>query len=106
MQPGQTYDLRVKGLGSLSALTAGVTIPETRPSPLRPLLAVDFGSLRDGDLNGDNQVDNFDVAALKAAFGNGERDANFDPAADFNGDGVVDGQDFSRMAANINRVGQ
>ncbi len=106
VQPGQAYDLRVKGLGALSALTAGVTIPETRPGALRPLLAVDFRPLRDGDLNGDNRVDNFDVAALQAAFGRGERTANFDPAADFNGDGVVDGQDFSRMTANINRVGQ
>lgn len=106
VQPGQTYDLRVKGLGSLSALTARVTIPETRPGAGRPLLAVDFRPLRDGDLNGDNRVDNFDVALLQAAFGSGAMAANFDPAADFNGDGVVDGQDFSRMAANINRVGQ
>ena len=106
VQPGQSYDLRVKGWGALSALTAGVTIPETRPGALRPLLTVDFSPLRDGDLNGDDRVDSFDVAALQAAFGRGERDANFDPAADFNGDGVVDGQDFSRMAANINRVGQ
>ena len=106
VQPGQTYDLRVKGLGALSALTARVTIPETRPGPLRPPLAVDFRPLPDGDLNGDNRVDNFDVAALQAAFGRGDGAANFDPAADFNGDGVVDGQDFSRMAANINRVGQ
>ena len=106
VQPGQSYDLRVKGLGALSALTAGVTIPETRPGALRPLLAVDFRPLRDGDLNDDNRVDNFDVAALQAAFGRGNGAANFDPAADFNGDGVVDGQDFSRMAANINRVGQ
>ena len=106
VQPGQTYDLRVKGWGALSALTAGVTIPETRPGPLRPLLAVDFRPLRDGDLNGDNRVDNFDVAALQAAFGSGKGAANFAPAADFNGDGVVDGQDFSRMAANIDRVGQ
>ena len=106
VQPGQSYDLRVKGLGSLSALTARVTIPETRPGAGRPLLAVDFRPLRDGDLNGDNRVDSFDVAALQGAFGSGERAANFAPAADFNGDGVVDGQDFSRMAANINRVGQ
>ena len=106
VQPGQSYDLRVKGLGALSALTAGVTIPETRPGTGRPLLAVDFSPLRDGDLNGDNRVDTFDVAALQAAFGRGTRDASFAPAADFNGDGVVDGQDFSRMAANINRVGQ
>lgn len=106
VQPGETYDLRVKGLGALSALTAGVTIPETRPGALQPLLAVDFSPLRDGDLNGDNRVDNFDVAVLQAAFGRGNGAANFDPAADFNGDSVVDGQDFSRMAANINRVGQ
>lgn len=106
VRPGETYDLRVKGLGSLSSLAAGVAIPETRPGPLRPLLAVEFSPLRDGDLNGDNRVDKFDVAALQTAFGSGEKDANFDPAADFNADGVVDGQDFSRMAANINRVGQ
>lgn len=106
VRPGATYDLRVKGLGSLSALAAGVAIPETRPGPRRPPLAVDFSPLRDGDLNGDNRVDKFDVSALQTAFGSAERAANFDPAADFNGDGVVDGQDFSRMAANINRVGQ
>ena len=83
VQPGQTYDLRVKGLGALSSLAAGITIPETRPGTGRPLLAVDFGPLRDGDLNGDNRVDSFDVAALQAAFGSGEKAANFDPGSRF-----------------------
>ena len=106
VRPGETYDLRVKGLGTLSALNSGITIPTGNANPLRPSLSVDFSPLRDGDISGDNRVENSDVAALRAAFGYSETAANFNPAADFNGDGVVDGQDFSRLSANFNQVGQ
>lgn len=106
VRPGETYDMRVKGLGTLSARAAGITIPTGNASPLRPLLTVDFSPLRDGDINGDNFVDRHDVADLRASFGTVKSDADFEPAADFNGDGVVDGQDFSRMAANFNQTGQ
>ncbi len=106
VRPGETYDLRVKGLGTLSALNSGITIPTGSANPLRPLLSVDFSPLRDGDISGDNRVENSDVAALSAAFGYSETAANFNPAADFNVDGVVDGQDFSRLGANFNQVGQ
>ena len=106
VRPGESYDLRVKGLGTLSARASGITIPTGNPNPLRPLLTVDFSPLRDGDISGDNRVENSDVAALRAAFGYSETSANFNPAADFNGDGVVDGQDFSRLAANFDQVGQ
>ena len=106
LQPGESYDLRVKGLGTLSALNSGITIPTGTANPLRPLLTVYFSPLRDGDISGDNRVENSDVAALQATFGYSKTAANFNPSADFNVDGVVDGQDFSRLAANINQVGQ
>lgn len=106
LRPGESYDLRVKGVGTLSALNSGITIPAGQPDPLRPPLTVDFSPLRDGDLNGDNRVNNYDVSALQSVFGQIETAADFNPAADFNVDGVVDGQDFSRLAANINEVGQ
>lgn len=106
VRPGETYDLRVKGLGTLSARAAGITIPTGTVNTLRPLLTVDFSPLRDGDINGDNFVDRYDVTALRASFGTVKSDSDFEPAADFNGDGVVDGQDFSRMAANFDQIGQ
>ncbi len=43
-----------------------------------------------GDTNGDNAVNDQDVAAIVAHFGAKRGDANYDEAADANGDGVVD----------------
>ena len=59
-----------------------------------------------GDLSGDNQVDASDLVLLKTAFGSVAGDANFEEMGDFNNDGVVDAQDFSRAAASFGHRGE
>ena len=106
--PPGVYDLRVKGVGALSRRVPGVTVDSSGAAPdNRPVIvAVDFGALPYGDLNGDNGVDRADLSAFKSGFGQTGKGGAFNPAADFNGDKVVDSQDFSLLAANFNRMGE
>ena len=59
----------------------------------------------DGDINGDNVVDIFDVVKWAAAFGSTPTSANWDPAADINGDNIVDVFDGVVIGANFGLVG-
>ncbi len=106
--PPGVYDLRVKGVGALSSLVpeVGVDTSGAAPGQLPALVAADFGVLPNGDLNGDNLVDDTDLSALKSGFGKDVADIAFNSAADFNRDLVVDGQDFSLLAANLDRIGE
>ena len=106
--PPGVYDLRVKGVGALSRRAPAVTVDTAGATPdNRPVIvAVDFGALPYGDLNGDNRVDRADLSAFKPGFGQTGKGGAFNPAADFNGDKVVDSQDFSLLAVNFNRMGE
>jgi pimeloyl-ACP methyl ester carboxylesterase len=46
------------------------------------------------DLNGDGRVDAADNAIVRASFGAGRGDANYNPVADVNRDGIVDQRDL------------
>ena len=106
--PSGVYDLRVNGVGALPVLAPDVVVDTSGVDQdnLPVIVTVDFGSLPDGDINGDNVVDGDDLSALKSGFGKAERETAFNPAADFNGDKVVDSQDFSLLTANLNGVGE
>jgi hypothetical protein len=43
-----------------------------------------------GDINGDNTVDIFDIVRVALAFGAVPADHNWDPNADINGDKIID----------------
>ncbi len=67
---------------------------------------VDFGALRAGDANSDDQVTILDVSLLAATFGKTTEGAGYDDRADFNGDGVISIVDFSLLASNFGAVGE
>jgi hypothetical protein len=106
LPPGR-YDVRVKGSHTLTALSRGVTFPgPVGPNEDPASVAVHLGSLRSGDIDGNNIVDNLDLLALKTSFGRLTGDAGFNDNADFNRDRMVDVQDFSMLSRNFNRRGE
>lgn len=64
--------------------------------------AVDF-TLQNGDINGDNQINVLDYAALKASYNQTGVDDN---SADLNGDGNINVLDYSILKKNYNRIGE
>ena len=64
-----------------------------------------MGELREGDADNDNDVDAIDASLVNLAFGSTPLSANWDPRADFNEDGAVDGTDMGLLAANFGRRG-
>ena len=106
--PTGLYDLRVKGAGTLSVLVSQVAVDTSGAAPGGgpAIVRVDFDPLPWGDLTGDDGVDAADLEVLRSGFGQAEESRDFNPSADFNHDGVVDGQDFSLLAANFGRTGE
>ena len=66
---------------------------------------VDMGTLLEGDIDNDNDVDANDASVVNLAFGSTPASANWDPRADLNGDGVVDATDMGLIATNYGQVG-
>lgn len=62
-------------------------------------------SLKNGDVNDDNEVGAADFSALAAAYDAVNGDANFNAEADLNGDDEIGAADFSILAANYDEVG-
>ncbi|MDE2780008.1 MAG: dockerin type I repeat-containing protein [Chloroflexota bacterium] len=106
--PSGIYDLRLKGESTLSAAQNGMNIDTSGESAsgLPYVVSPDFGALPGGDLNGDNLINEADLLALKSVFGVRSKSVDGGMAADLNGDGVIDGQDFSLMAVNYGRRGE
>lgn len=94
--PG-TYDVRVKNSHTLRN-TQTVTF-------LQGQNTVSFGTLREGDANGDNFVTVTDFSTLVSTFAKCDGDAGYDSRADFNNDGCVTLLDFSLLAANFGQAG-
>jgi len=90
--PYQFYDIRVKGLNTLSALASGRWVGAG-------VTSIAFGTLPTGDCSGDDAVDITDFSVFRSVFGLNA------PHADFNGDGVVDIFDFSLFRMNFGRSG-
>jgi hypothetical protein len=106
LPPGK-YDLRVNSRSTLATLSPGVTFPVPGNSNIAPApVPVNLEGLRDGDIDGNNIVDHLDLLALKASFARLTGETGFNGNADFNGDRVVDAQDFSSLARNFNRRGE
>ena len=106
--PPGSYDLRARGLASLSVLEEDVHVDTSgeRQAIFPIAVEVDFGPMPSGDANGDNLVNGDDLAALQEDFGKLTRNLVSDLHTDFNGDAVVDAQDFSLLAANFGQRGQ
>jgi hypothetical protein len=90
------YDLSAKGSHWLRQTLAGVRVSGAATA--------DF-SLRNGDIDGDNEVTLFDFGALVAAFGSIPGDSNWNAEADLDGDEEVTLFDFGILVANFGEVG-
>ncbi len=67
---------------------------------------VNFGALRAGDANNDDQVTILDFSVLATTFGKAAGTVGYDDRADFNGDGQVTIVDFSLLASNFGAQGE
>lgn len=61
--------------------------------------------LRPGDVNRDNSVNIADFLLLRAAFGSGEGNPNWNPLADLDGNGTVNFADFLRLRGSFGTSG-
>lgn len=82
--------LQVKVPGGATTGLLGVTLPGATLTTLTP-----FVSTTSYDANLDGVIDLNDLARFAKAFGSKVGDKSYDPAADLNGDGVVDEQDVT-----------
>jgi len=62
--------------------------------------------LRNGDVDGDNEVSLLDFAALVGAFGTSRGSIGWDPNADLDGDGEVTLYDFGILVSNFGLSGE
>lgn len=104
--PPGIYDLRVDSRRTLPRLVQGVTVPAAaRPGGPAPVALISLKSPPDGDIDGNNQIDQGDLTALTASFGRLAVEPEFNSNADFNGDSWVDVLDFARLARNFGQAG-
>ena len=68
------------------------------------LSAIDF-SLKNGDVDGDNEIGPGDFGQLSSAFGSVSGDANWNALADLDGDAEVGPSDFGILSANFGEAG-
>jgi len=70
----------------------------TNPGPMSGSLPAALTVVHTMDISGDCSVDGLDLNTLARAWGTTSTDPAFSPEADFNADGIVDGDDLSLFA--------
>jgi len=88
--PG-TYDISIKNWTSLSELNASVTLTAGNTT------VVDFGTIREGDCNGDNWITGADRNLLYTGWGSHKGGTGWNPDCDLNRDGWLTGADRNLM---------
>jgi hypothetical protein len=86
-----TYDIRIKGLTSVSELEEDVTLTAGNTT------VVDFGTMREGDCNDDNWITGADRNLLYTGWGSHEGGAGWNPDCDLNADDWLTGADRNLM---------
>ncbi len=64
-----------------------------------------FGTLKEGDADNNNEVNEEDYSILKSTFGYTSTEEGFIDSADFNTDNTIDIIDFSLLSSNYNTTG-
>ena len=95
-----TYDICVKGKHTLQVCKRDVLLKCTEPD-CSCIIAKSFGTLPEGDANGDNTINAIDASILASNYW-----AGADSNANFNEYGNVDALDASLLASNYWGVGQ
>ena len=96
--PAGAYDIKVKNSQTLSSKALGVVFAGG-------VVAVDFGTLPEGDASNDDTVDISDFSILRTTILKTCGQAGFDGRADFDGNCIVDILDFSILRSNFMRTG-
>jgi len=96
--PQGVYDVRVQRAGSLVNVCRARSL-----GPGTHLL--NMGTLREGDVNQEGNINIFDFAILASAYSTQEGDPGYDARADLNGDDRVDIFDFALLASNYGTTG-
>jgi hypothetical protein len=94
-----TYNIAIQGLKTLRKVVTSVSINSAGSTVTLN------ATLIEGDINFDNSVDILDLADYIVASGSVEGDANYNPMADLNFDGSVDGDDEDIIMNNFDEVG-
>jgi hypothetical protein len=92
VMPG-TYNIAFKASHWLQRVVSNVVVSTGDVTGVNALLL-------NGDVNGDNFVEDQDYSLLGAAWYSAVGDSNYNVNADLNGDGYVEDQDYSIMGAN------
>lgn len=95
----ETFDVNVKPAGGLSREQRGVRLRRNSSRTVR------FGSVSDGDLDGNDRIDAQDAAALRAHFGRFAGEAGYSTTADLDRDGRITVLDWSYIARSQGRQG-
>ncbi len=93
LRPG-TYDVAIKGRHFLRKIVRGVSLSDGQTTRVQV-------ALTNGDVNGDNRVDDADLLMVLFAFG-----AQGGSPADITGDGRVDDSDLLTVLFNFGQVGE
>lgn len=95
------YDVVVRPRGAVSHERSAVSL---RPHAVRDL-AFTADEFREGDLDGNDRIDQADLDRLVASYGKVAGDAGFDPVADLDRDGEVSVVDVSAVVRGLGLVG-
>ncbi len=96
--PAGTYDILVKVQGALAILSEDVVLNGGANS-------LSTGPVVLGDLNGDNQINLFDISQFTVSFGSSVGEAAYSLLADFNCDGTVNLFDISSLNNGFGQSG-
>lgn len=97
--PAGTYTIAVKNSHTLKRVLSGQVLAEGAN-------ALNFGLLREGDVNNSNTVSLSDISLVIASFNKASGNAGFDSRADLNNDGIVSISDISLLISNFNTAGE
>jgi hypothetical protein len=93
-----TYDISVKGAHTLRVLKTNVAITD-------PPTTINFGTLLEGDANGDNTVNAIDASIMATSYWKSQGQPGYDARADFYCDNQIDARDASLLATNYWQTG-
>jgi glucose/arabinose dehydrogenase/PKD repeat protein len=90
------------------AIKNGQSLQVVRASQLLStgVVSLDFGTLKMGDINGDNFITLLDLGQLTSSYNKGVGDPEYVPLADLNGDGFVTVLDLGILIQNYNTSGE
>lgn len=100
-----TFDAKGKIAGKAKIGFRETNITDSKGTSVLALFVPGFIEVKEApnpwDLNRDNKVDQMDIQVFEKSFGSQIGDQDFNPQADFNKDGVIDGKDLIIMATHL-----